>query len=213
MKALVKVPTITMARLSRYLFHLRCLEERGVTITASREIARGVGVNSVQVRKDLSYFGGFGRRGVGYEVSNLKQHITKILGFTKPCPIVIAGAGKLGRAICTCPDLKERGFQVVGIFDIDPQKLAKKVMGIEILPMNKLPGVVEQHEVEIGIVTVSAVGVQEVVELMKNSGIKKILTFGWCPFSVSDKIEIRNVDFVTELEMLAFKGKKVFCRL
>ncbi len=208
----MKIPEVTVARLARYLYHLRCLEERGIESVSSHEIAFGTGVNSNLVRKDLSYFGGFGKRGVGYDVSNLKRQIMKILDFTKSWPVIVVGAGKLGAAVCSCPDLRERGFQVVGVFDNNLRRVKRSLAGVKILPMKNLPEVVEQYEVKIGIVTVPKMALPEVVELMKNSGINRILTFGWCPYSASEKALVRNVDFVTELEKLVFKGKDFSCQ-
>jgi len=207
MEPLVKVPAITGARLARYLDHLKCLEKRNVTVVSSRELARDVGVSSFQVRKDLSYFGGFGRRGVGYDVSSLKRNLIKILGSAEPRPVVVIGAGYLGAAICSCPELQKRGFYVVGIFEHNPFQITREFPGVELLPMEKLAGVVKEYRVEVGVLTVPRTTLQKDLELLKRSGITKVLTFGWCSLGNSDDLEIVNVDLLNGLEMLFFKKK------
>ncbi|MEW6276270.1 MAG: redox-sensing transcriptional repressor Rex [Bacillota bacterium] len=207
MEPLVKVPAITAARLAKYLDRLKCLEEREITVVSSKELARDVGVSPFQVRKDLSYFGGFGRRGVGYDVSSLKRNLMKILGSTEPRPVVVVGAGYLGAAIYSCPELQKRGFYVVGIFEHNPFQVTREFPGIEILPMENLADVVREYGVEVGVLTVPRVTLQKDLELLKRIGIKKVLTFGWCSFGNADDLEIVSVDLLNGLEMLFFKKK------
>lgn len=204
-----RVPGATVARLSKYSQYLKCLNEKKVTVVSSREIAREVGVSSAQVRKDLSYFGEFGIKGLGYKVKDLQQYTLRILGLTRPWPVIIVGAGSLGAMLCTCQDLRERGFRLVGIFDNDITKIKKHLFGLEILPLDGLPEVVRQQGVKIGIVAVSVNAVQEVADLMIKSGITKLLTFGPKVIQVPPKVEVRNIDIVAGLEMLTFyTGRK-----
>ncbi len=138
----LKIPEATITRLSVYSRFLAQVERKGIITISSGEIAKGVGVGSAQVRKDLAYFGEFGTRGVGYNVTELYGHLMKILGLTSHWYVVLVGAGKLGSALAMYGGFVERGFRLVGIFDNDPQKIGKKLAEVEIMKMDKLREVV-----------------------------------------------------------------------
>ena len=203
MKAL-KIPEATIIRLSVYSRYLAQIKRKGIVTISSGEIARGVGVSSAQVRKDLAYFGEFGTRGVGYNVGELYGYLMKILGLTTQWPVVIVGAGKLGSALAMYAGFLERGFKVAGIFDNDPRKIGQKLDNLEIMDVHKLPEVVEASKASIGIVAVPAEVAQEVSDMMIRSGLKAILNFSPRMLVIPDEVVMRNVDLSVNLEILSF---------
>lgn len=200
----LRVPEATVTRLSIYSRFLERLDKNGVTTVSSGEIAEGVGVSPAQVRKDLAYFGEFGTRGVGYNVKDLLRYTLKILGLDQRWPLVLVGAGNLGYALCTYKGFNERGFSIVGVFDNDLAKIGKKINDLDVLPIEKLPEVVSQHKVRIGIITVPPHSAQEVANFMIKSGIEAILNFAPVTLNVPEGIEVRNVDLSVKLEILTF---------
>ncbi|MGI6679356.1 MAG: redox-sensing transcriptional repressor Rex [Dehalobacterium sp.] len=200
-----KIPEASIMRLSVYSRHLARLDLMGIVTTSSGEIAEGVGVSSAQVRKDLAYFGEFGTRGVGYNVKDLHHHILKILGLNNEWPVILIGAGNLGRALCLYRGFNERGFRIVGVFDNDINKQGQKVGDIDIQPLEKLEQVIEENEVKMGIVAVPSSFAQETVNLMVKYGVKAILNFAPRAIIVPEDVEVRNVDLAVNLEVLTFK--------
>lgn len=193
-----------MTRLSIYSRFLERLERRGITTVSSSEIAKGVGVSPAQVRKDLAYFGEFGTRGVGYNVKDLIHYILKILGLTRTWPVVLVGAGNLGTALCTYRGFKDRGFNIVGVFDNDLTKIGKRVQDLEVLPLERLSEVVREFEVKIGVIAVPLGAVQDTADQLVESDIRALLTFGPVVVDVPEDVVVRNVDLAVKLEILTF---------
>lgn len=204
MVKVLKIPEATVIRLSVYSRYLAQIDARGVTTISSGEIAEDVGVSPAQVRKDLAYFGEFGTRGVGYNVKDLRQHITRILGLTSPWPVVIVGAGNLGTALCMYGGFRERGFRIVGMFDNDPQKIGYKLNGIEIYSVEELEDMVARKKAKIGIIAVPAAGAQEVADQMVQAKLRGILNFAPRVINVPPAVELRNVDLSVNLEVITF---------
>ena len=200
----LKIPEATIIRLSVYSRFLAQIRRQNAGTISSGEIARGVGVSSAQVRKDLAYFGEFGTRGVGYNVNELYGYLMKILGLTTQWPAVIVGAGKLGSALAMYGGFTERGFIIVGIFDSDPKKIGQKVDPHEILPVSRLEEVVTKSGAVIGIIAVPAEVAQDVADTMVKTGLKAILNFSPRVLMVPDDVVIRNVDLSVNLEILSF---------
>ena len=200
----LRVPEATIIRLSVYSRYLEQLDRKGVVTISSVEIADGVGVSPAQVRKDLAYFGEFGTRGVGYNVRDLMHYTSKILGLNEPWPLVLVGAGNLGFALSTYKGFNNRGFSVVGIFDNDLTKIAKKIVDMEVSPPEKMPEIIARHKVKIGIIAVPAKAAQEVADLMIKNGLVAILNFAPVSLNVPEHIELRNVDLSVNLEILTF---------
>ncbi|MEW6622591.1 MAG: redox-sensing transcriptional repressor Rex [Bacillota bacterium] len=200
----LKIPEATVSRLSVYSRFLSGLDRKGVITVSSGDIAEGVGVSPAQVRKDLAYFGEFGTRGVGYNVKELHHHILKILGLNKKWEVVIVGAGNLGSALSMYGGFKDRGFQIAGIFDNDPRKIGFVINGIEILPLDKLPEVVKESNVKIGIITVPSDYAQDVASLMVENKITAILNFAPRVLNVPKGVIVRTVDLSVHLEILTF---------
>lgn len=200
----MRVPEATVSRLSVYSRFLDRLDKNGVVTVSSGEIAKGVGVSPAQVRKDLAYFGEFGTRGVGYNVKDLTRYILKILGLTQLWPVVLVGAGNLGTALCAYRGFKDRGFNIVGVFDNDLLKIGKRIQELEVLPIEKVPEVVAQHGVRIGIIAVPQSATQSVADLLVKSGVEALLTFGPAVVQADENVIIRNVDLSIKLEILTF---------
>lgn len=203
LKAL-RIPEATIQRLSIYSRFLERLEKKGIVTVSSGEIAKGVGVSPAQVRKDLAYFGEFGTRGVGYNVKDLIHYILKILGLTKPWPVVLVGAGNLGTALCTYRGFKDRGFNIVGVFDNDLTKIGKRIQELEVLPLERLPEVTAGQDIRLGIIAVPETAVQEVADVLVKAGIQALLTFGPVVLDVPENVIVRNVDLAVKLEILTF---------
>ncbi|MFZ5942746.1 MAG: redox-sensing transcriptional repressor Rex [Bacillota bacterium] len=200
----LKIPEATIIRLSVYSRYLTQLDKKGVTNISSGEIAEGVGGSPAQVRKDLAYFGEFGTRGVGYNVKDLNQHIVKILGLNKNWRVIIVGAGNLGSALTQYKGFRERGFEVVAVFDNDLNKVGLTLNGIPIYAVSKLNEIVRDKQIDIGILAVPSSYAQDVADGMVESGIKAILNFAPIVISVPEEIELRNVDLAVNLEILTF---------
>ncbi|MZP30160.1 redox-sensing transcriptional repressor Rex [Heliobacterium undosum] len=200
----LKIPEATIIRLSMYSRYLSQVEERGVQMISSGEIAEGVGVSPAHVRKDLAYFGEFGTRGVGYNVDELQHHILNILRLNREWRVVIVGAGHLGSALAMYRGFGERGFHLVGIFDSDPAKIGRKYDDIAVQPIEELAQTVKEKQVGIGIITVPATVAQEVADILVNSGVDALLNFAPCVLSLPPRIELRNVDLSVNLEVLTF---------
>ena len=199
-----KIPEATIGRLSVYSRFLYQVSKKGVITISSIDIAGGVGVSPAQVRKDLAYFGEFGVRGVGYNVKDLYNNILRILGLNKRWKVVLIGAGNLGTALCIYDGFKERGFDIVGIFDNDPRKIGSKVNNLEIMPTEALPSIIKKNQVEIGIITVSSECAQDIADLLIESNVTTLLNFAPKLLSVPNNVIVRNVDLSVNLEILTF---------
>ncbi|MCX5779436.1 MAG: redox-sensing transcriptional repressor Rex [Firmicutes bacterium] len=199
-----KIPEATVVRLSIYSLQLIYLRDEGVDTVSSEEIAESVGVSSAQVRKDLAYFGEFGTRGVGYKVEELLGHLTKILGLDQQWNIVIIGAGKLGSALALYQGFQERGFAIKAVLDVDQQKIGEKLAGVAIEPLEVLEERINQHNINIGIITVPAAVAQVVTDRLVKAKIGAILNFSPRVLKVPADIILRNVDLSVNLKVLSF---------
>lgn len=199
-----KIPDATIGRLSLYSRYLAEADEKGITTVSSQHIANATGVTPAQVRKDLAYFGEFGTRGVGYNSKELYTYIMKILGLEKRWSVAIIGAGNLGRALFRYKGFNERGFDIKGVFDIDPEKVGKKVYSVDILPMESLEEKVKKYNIEIGLIAVPATSAQEVADRLIEVGIKGIINFAPVNINVGEDIIVRKVDLAAQLEYLTY---------
>ena len=192
-----------MTRLPLYLQCLEPLEGAQQTVS-SEELAAIASVNSAKVRKDLSYLGSYGVRGVGYDVDHLAFQIRTELGLMSDWHVVIVGMGNLGSALSNYGGFPERGFRIVGLYDIDPSKIGDKVDGLSIRHVSDLAADVHEHEVSIGLITTPAHAAQEALEYLAAAGVTSILNFAPVVLSVPEAVEVRNVDLSTELQILSF---------
>ncbi len=198
-----RIPSATVTRLVRYLRALEDLDQRGVERVSSEQLAEAAGVTAFQVRKDLSYFGSYGTRGVGYAVPFLKRELRQILGLDRRWRLAIVGMGRLGQALADYPGFGER-FTLVGFFDIDPAKIGQKVGGGVIEPLAALPQAVRTRAIEIGLVTVPREAAQEVVNRLVQAGVRGILNFAPAVVETPPGVWVESVDFLAGLSRLTY---------
>ncbi|MDR1616483.1 MAG: redox-sensing transcriptional repressor Rex [Syntrophomonadaceae bacterium] len=199
-----KISEATVTRLSIYSRFLKQLISEHYKTVSSDEIAKGVGVSSAQVRKDLAYFGEFGMRGIGYKVDELYGQIIKILGLNHTWNTIIIGAGKLGSALALYQGFMDRGFRIKAILDIEKKIIGTQMMDIQVDSIDSLADKVRENDISIGIVTVPAGVAQEVTDKLVGAGIKAILNFSPKLLKIPDNVILRNVDFSVNLEILSF---------
>ena len=198
------IPEATVGRLPIYLRALVEMAENGAATISSGDLAEAAGVNSAKVRKDLSYLGSYGTRGVGYDVAYLIHQVRRELGLTQHWPVVIAGAGNLGHALSNYKGFPERGFRIVALVDNAPAKIGLMVGEIPVEDIDRLPELVRREEVAIGVICTPAGAAQEVADKMVGAGIRSILNFAPAVISVPDHVSVRKVDLSIELQILAY---------
>ena len=199
------ISELTISRLSIYL---RCVEElldAGVETVSSQQLAKRFNLNSAQIRKDLAYFGEFGVRGVGYNVSQLRQYVVEILGLDRERRLVIVGAGNLGSALCHYSGFSGGNFLVVGMLDSDPSRIGDATpAGLLVEDAARLPEIVVQRQVEIGIITTPAGSAQAVCDRMVDAGLRAILNFAPIRLRAPESVLVKSVDLKVHLEELSF---------
>ncbi|MDN5342465.1 redox-sensing transcriptional repressor Rex [Oceanotoga sp. DSM 15011] len=201
-----KIPKPTVRRLAIYYRCLNKLKENGIEKTSSKEMADLLGIKASQVRKDLSYFGEFGKRGVGYNVDKLSFKLKEILGLKKNWNVAIVGAGNLGYAIANYSGLEKNGFKVVTAFDNDEKKIGNMIVpGVKIERIQDIEKIIKTYNVEIAVLSVPVNAAQEVVDILLEAGIKGILNFTPTSLSVPENISVEDVDFVISLKSLTFE--------
>ena len=199
------IPEATVARLPIYLRALLDLAEgRGEMTVSSEDLASMAGVNAAKVRKDLSYLGSYGTRGVGYDVEYLLYQITRELGLTQDWPAAIVGVGNLGRALASYKGFSERGFRISALFDIDEAVIGAEVGELPVRHLDELKDVVAEQGITIGIIATPPASAQEVAERLVDAGIKSILNFAPAVVTVAPDVNVRKVDLSIELQILSF---------
>lgn len=199
-----KVPTPTLERLATYLRYLIDLEYDNVETISSAEVETETGINAAQFRKDLSYFGEFGKPGVGYNVLDLQGRIARILKINQEQRVVLVGAGNLGSALVGYPGLKEHKFNLVAVFDNNYAKIGRRLWDLDILDVAQLKEVSQGLRARIGILAVPRTAAQAVAELMIDADIHAILNFAPTILRVPEHVIVRNVSFVQELAVLSY---------
>ena len=197
-----RIPEATVARLPVYLRSL--LEIADATTVSSERLAELAGVNAAKVRKDLSYLGSYGTRGVGYDVEYLLFQMSRELGLTQHWPVVIVGIGNLGHALANYGGFGASGFHVVALIDADPEKVGQRVAGVKIQAMSDLPSVVREHDVAIAIVATPAHVAQDVADELVDAGVTSILNFAPAVLTVPEGVSLRKVDLAVELQILSY---------
>lgn len=200
----MKIPDTTIKRLSLYYRILQPLSVQGAREISSKSIAELLSLNPAQIRKDLSYFGTFGKPKTGYNVSTLVNKLAEILGISEERKVVILGAGNLGSALAAYRGFNVFGFKILGIFDIDQHKVGKKIKGIPCYHINEFNNFVNKEKIEMAVIAVPTEFAQETSTLAVKSGIKAILNFAPVRLNVPDKIKVNNVDLALELKSLSY---------
>ena len=199
-----EIPRKTIYRLSVYLRCLQRLKANEIRTVSSEALAKAARVKSTQLRKDLTYFGQFGTRGLGYDVEQLSKMIADLLGTTSLQPVILVGVGNLGLALLSYRGFEQEGFEIIAAFDEEANKKPDKPGGTPIYPMSKLPEIVQKNAVRMAMITVPATAAQEVANQLIDAGISGILNFAPIMLSVPDEVIVNNVNLAMELENLSY---------
>lgn len=198
------VPEATVVRLAIYLRELGVLTENGVTMVSSEELAAVAGVGSAKLRKDLSFLGSQGTRGVGYDVPRLVARLELTLGLDRAHSVALVGAGNLGRALVGYDGFGRRGFRVAALFDHDPTQIGTTVRGVQVHHVDALPALCAQLGVSIGVVATPAASAQQVCDQLVAAGVSCVLNFAPAMLVTPPHVEVRQVDLAAELQVLSF---------
>lgn len=196
------LPAAMVARLPLYLRSLDELGEEESSVSSVR-LGAVAGVAATQLRKDLSYLGPYGVRGVGYRVEELRRRLRHELGLTRKWTVVVVGIGNLGTALAQYKGLQLWGFMLVGLFDVDPARVGSQVNGLSISHVDRLESVVKEEGAEIGIVTTPASAAQQVVDRLVKAGVRSVLNFAPAVLQVPPTVTLRRVDVASELQILS----------
>lgn len=198
----------TIKRLSVYLKNLKRIDEQNISIISSVQITQFLNATPVQFRKDLSYFGGFGKRGVGYNVKQLIKEIEKILGINKQQKIILVGAGKLGSALLSFKGFSKFNLKISYVLDSDKNKIGKTKEGIKIEDVKNILNILKHTDVKIAVLSTPPEVAQDIADELIASGIKGILNFTPVILKAPEYVSISNVDMACELESLIFFAKQ-----
>ena len=199
-----EVPEVVVLRLPLYLRALASMSQRGIEVVSSQELGAALGMTPAQIRKDLSYFGRFGKQGRGYSVRHLLQELRQIMGLDREWNVALVGVGRLGRAIIGYPGFAPEGFKVIAAFDSNPSQIGQVIGGLEIKPVSILPQTVAEKDIHIAIVAVPASHTQVVVDLLTQSGVQAILNYTPATPEVPPGVRVSNIDPVLALQAMTF---------
>jgi redox-sensing transcriptional repressor len=199
-----RVPDATVARLATYLRVLSSLADRSVGTVSSEELAAAAGQNSAKLRKDLSYLGSYGIRGVGYDVTTLTEQISRVLGLTVHRSVALIGVGNLGQALAGYAGFATRGFRIAALLDADPARIGSQLRGLEVADIADLDRIVTENAITIGVLAVPAAAAQDVCDRLVAAGVTSILNFAPVVLSVPEHVHLRKVDLAAELQILSF---------
>ncbi len=199
-----KIAESTVRRLSLYLRFLEEFEEQGVDTVSSEALATRGGTTSAQVRKDLSFFGSFGKRGLGYSVPELASRVRDILGLGKIYRVAVIGAGNIGVALVHFRGFEKHGFRVVSLYDADPKKIGRKRSNLIVRDQMSIEGDISQEPIDIAILVTPASAAQELVDRLVQVGVKAVLNFAPVQLRVPDDVLVKNVSLALELEALSY---------
>jgi len=207
-RARAGIPEATVARLPLYHRVLVGLADDGVSTVSSDALAATAGVSPAKLRKDLSFLGSYGTRGVGYDVRHLLTEIGLELGITLEWPVVVVGVGHLGHALANYGGFTSRGFRLAALVDSDPSRHGEVVSGVKVRPAADLAELVRDEQVVIGVIATPSEAAQEVADALVAAGVRSILNFAPVVLSVPSEVEVRKVDLASELQILAFHEQR-----
>ena len=200
----IEIPTVVIDRLPVYARALTTLESQGRDVVSSQELGEMLGVTPAQIRKDLSYFGRFGKQGRGYNVLRLAQELRQILGLDRQWSMILIGVGHLGRAILAYDGFQPQGFIIVGAFDSDLELVGDKVAGLTVRPTSELKAYLEGRQVDIGIVAVPPDAAGPLIDELVAGGVHAILNYAPTSVTVPPSVEVKNIDPVLALQSMTF---------
>lgn len=202
--AVRRIADSTVRRLSLYLRFLEESANRGLVTISSDELARRGGTTSAQVRKDLSFFGSFGKRGLGYSVPELTESLREILGLGREWQVIIVGAGKIGTALAQYRGFRQRGFRITAVYDRDPNKIGTKWDSLTVRDMANIERDIAKEHPDIAVLTTPADEAQSVVDTLVAAGMRALLNFAPIQLQVPADVTLKNVNMAMELEGLSF---------
>ncbi len=199
-----QVPDIVVGRLPIYLRALTFMAEEGREITSSQELSEKLGISSAQIRKDLSHFGEFGKQGTGYEIAYLRDQLKRILRVERIWPVALAGYGDLGHALANYAGFAAKGFEVVSVFDNNPNKIGQQVAGKLVLNIDELPDVVRKKGIKVAIVAVPSAAAQQIADMLVESGVRAILNYAPIHISVPPQVRVQYIDPAAHLQHMTY---------
>lgn len=199
-----KIPDVVIKRLPVYLRYLQQLKDRDIETVSSQQMGDDLNLNPAQIRKDLSIFGDFGVKGMGYRVTDLADKVTSILGLDKEINIALVGVGNLGAALCQYNHYQSTTTKIVALFDSNPSKIGEKHGSLVVHPMEKLKEIIDDKNIKMAIITVPAQAAQRVTDQLINCGIKVILNFAPALVQTPENVKVQNADVTSELQSLAY---------
>ncbi len=200
-----KISASVIKRLPRYYRYLTELEKNGIDRISSKELSEKMNVTASQIRQDLNCFGGFGQQGYGYNVKNLYTEIAGILGLDSNYKAILVGAGNMGQAVAQNTNFEKRGFSLIGIFDIDPEKIGKEINGITISDYKNIREFVEENKPTMAIISTPRTTVNTVVGELTECGIKAFLNFSYAEINPADDVVVENIHLSDSLMRLCYK--------
>lgn len=198
------VPAIVIGRLPLYLRALTQLRLNGKGVTSSQELSKRLGFSSAQIRKDLSYFGEFGKQGTGYEISHLEKQLRSILKVHKVWEMALVGAGRLGNAIANYGGFEERGFRIAVIFDSDQGKIGESVGQLRVQPTSELKETIKARKIQVAIVAVPASEAQPTADQLVEAGIRAILNYAPTTLTVPARVKVYDIDPAAGLQSMTY---------
>jgi redox-sensing transcriptional repressor len=200
-----EISSAVIKRLPRYYRYLDELQSEGVERISSGDLSRKMNVTASQIRQDLNNFGGFGQQGYGYNVKNLFVEIGKILGVDRTHPMIVIGGGNMGRALSNYSNFRKRGFDIIGIFDVDPSIIGKEVNGIKVQHLKDVDNFVKLHQVEIAALAVPKTVAVEIAEHLASLGIRAFWNFAHIDLELGDDVVVENVHLSESLMQLSYR--------
>lgn len=203
----MKMANISQAVIRRMPIYLRYLNElqmMDIQTVSSRDLGERLDLNPAQIRKDLAYFGDFGKKGIGYDVNYLIEKIKQILKLDQVIHVGLIGAGNLGRALCNYNAFQKDNMKIIAVFDSFPDKVGEQINHMTVQSMDKLKDAVREHNIKVGIMTVPAEGAQKVADQLVEAGVAGILNFAPVVLRVPEEVRVHYADFTTELQSLAY---------
>ncbi|MFN3374349.1 MAG: redox-sensing transcriptional repressor Rex [Chloroflexus sp.] len=197
-------PDVVIRRLPLYARSLRYLLEEGIHSVSSQELGERINVTAAQIRKDLSYFGEFGKQGIGYDVEKLLQHIERILGINQHWPVALVGIGLLGQAIARYEGFRTEGIEIVALFDSDPAKIGQQVGELVVQDFANVRRVIAEKHIKLAIIAVPALQAQRVADVLIEAGVRAILSYAPMILQVPEDVWVRYIDPVAVLQSMTY---------
>lgn len=197
-------PDIVIGRLPLYLRALDLLAQEHKEVTSSYELGERLGISSAQIRKDLSHFGDFGKQGTGYQIDFLIGQLQHILKLNRHWPVVVIGAGHVGLALVNYKGFQDNGFDIVGIFDRDPEKIGQEINGVKVMPDSELVTTIQEYKVKLAMIATPAAAAQQSADIIIEAGVRAILSYAPITLVVPPEVHVQYIDPVSKLQHMTY---------